>query len=232
MPSTSKTLYFMSSALATAIGIGILGYAMSQQWSYTTMKCARSESDLYNGSATIDLGLFKGLLKRESCPGFGSTDTFEVVPTLAEGEEVASLILHGLVVCLLVLCMVFSACSILISLYNSVSNPYETYMGPVGIYTCSSISACVSVVVLIIFVLNLNVTKMAEDLVTGFIPGISVVLLKESSEMKLGYYLVIPYTALSLLAIGLIYIYDHAAYTRRREQERPTEDAPKDIIMY
>lgn len=51
------------------------------------------------------------------------------------------LALHGLVVCLVVLCFVFSAISILISLYNSVSNPYETYMGPIGIYTCSSLSS-------------------------------------------------------------------------------------------
>lgn len=50
------------------------------------------------------------------------------------------LVLHALVVSLLVLCLVFSAANILISIYNSVSNPYETYMGPVGIYTCSSLS--------------------------------------------------------------------------------------------
>lgn len=62
-----------------------------------------------------------------------------VIPTLA-GREVASVVLHGLVLCLLALCLLFSACSILISLYNSVSNPYETYMGPVGVYICSSLS--------------------------------------------------------------------------------------------
>lgn len=50
------------------------------------------------------------------------------------------LALHSLVLCLLVLCFLFSAASILISLYNSVSNPYETYMGPMGIYTSSSLS--------------------------------------------------------------------------------------------
>lgn len=50
------------------------------------------------------------------------------------------LALHALVLCLLVLCFLFSAVSIIISLYNSVSNPYETYMGPVGIYASSSIS--------------------------------------------------------------------------------------------
>lgn len=93
-------------------------------------------------------------------------------------------------------------------------------------------AACLSVVALIIFVLNVNVTNMAEVLVENFTEAISVDLKNKSSMMQLGYYLVIPYTVLSLLAIGLIYMYDHAAYTHRREQQRPTEDAPKEIMMY
>lgn len=65
-----------------------------------------------------------------------------VITILAGGVNPAttSAVLHGLVLCLLVLCFVFSASSILISLYNSFSNPYETYMGPLGIYVCSSLS--------------------------------------------------------------------------------------------
>lgn len=62
-----------------------------------------------------------------------------VIPTLAE-IGVTPLVLHILVVCLLALCLLFSVASILISLYNSVSNPYETYMGPMGLYACSSLS--------------------------------------------------------------------------------------------
>lgn len=84
--------------------------------------------------------------------------------------------------------------------------------------------------VLIIFVVNVTVTSMAEDVVKNFSEDAD--LRNKSSEMKLGYYLVILYTLLSLLAIALIYMYDHAAYTHRREQQRPTEDAPKEIMMY
>lgn len=62
-----------------------------------------------------------------------------VIPMLAE-IGVTPLVLHILVLCLLGLCLLFSAASILISLYNSVSNPYETYMGPMGLYACSSLS--------------------------------------------------------------------------------------------
>lgn len=71
---------------------------------------------------------------------------------------------------------------------------------------------------------------MAEELVKTFTGEVD--LKNKSAEMKIGYYLLIPYTVLSLLAISLIYMYDHAAYTQRREQQRPTEDAPKEIMMY
>ncbi|XP_042252750.1 clarin-3 isoform X2 [Thunnus maccoyii] len=161
----------------------------------------------------------------------GDSKGSEVFPQLIETGTVP-LVLHALVVCLLCLCLLFSAGSILISLYNSVSNPYETYMGPIGIYTSSSISTCLSVLVLIIYVLNVNVTSMAEDLVGKFTEDTPVDLRNKTTEMSVGYYLVIPYTVLSLLALVLIYMYDHAAYTQRKEQQRPTEDAPKEIMMY
>lgn len=72
---------------------------------------------------------------------------------------------------------------------------------------------------------------MAEELVIS-VNTIQVKLKNKSSEMLLGYYLVIPYIVLSLIAIVAIYAYEHAAYTYRREQQRPTEDTPKEIMMY
>ncbi|KAG8009217.1 Clarin-3 [Nibea albiflora] len=195
------------------------------------MECARS-TDFFNGSAVVTLQLFDGTLDRTFCPTFGGTDDFQVISKLVETPTVTPLALHALSLCLLVLCLVFSAASILISLYNSVSNPYQTYMGPIGIYACSSLSACLSVLTLIIFVVNVNVTSMAEDLVKLYADNIPVDLRNKSTEMGLGYYLVIPYTVFCLVAIALIYMYDHAAYTQRKEQQRPTEDAPKEIMMY
>ncbi|XP_030257040.1 clarin-3 isoform X2 [Sparus aurata] len=154
-----------------------------------------------------------------------------LIPTLANIGGV-NIVLHALAVLLLVLCLLFSALSILISLYNSVSNPYETYMGPIGIYVCSSLSACLSFLVLILFVVNVQATDLTEKLVKNLANELEVKVRDESSQMQFGYYLVIPYTVLSLVAILLIYLYDHAAYTQRKEQQRPTEDAPKEIMMY
>ncbi|XP_070847580.1 clarin-3 [Chaetodon trifascialis] len=232
MPSTKKTIYFMSSALVTAIAIGILGFAMSTEWAKMTMKCGK-DSDNLNGTAVITLKLFQGDLVRVSCPVFGNPqpEIFQVFPKVMEaGSSPAAL--HILTVCLMALCLLFSAATILTSLYNSVSNPYENYMGPVGIYAYSSLSTCLSVLVLILFAVNISVTSMAEELTKNIAHNDDLHLKDKSTEMQTGFYLVIPYTVLSLLAIALIYMYDHAAYTHRKEQQKPTEDAPKETMMY
>lgn len=85
---------------------------------------------------------------------------------------------------------------------------------------------------IIIFILNVIVTKMADEVVQHFSGGVAAVVGNKATEVQLGFYLVIPYVVLSLLAIVVIYMYDHAAYTQRREQQKPTEDAPKEIMMY
>lgn len=92
--------------------------------------------------------------------------------------------------------------------------------------------ACISFLVLILYVVNVQLTEMSEHLVQNDV-GSDVVYLKDkTSEFQVGYYLMIPYMVLSLLAILLVYLYEHAAYTHRQEQQRPTEDAPKEIMMY
>ncbi|XP_029953694.1 clarin-3 [Salarias fasciatus] len=228
MPSSKKILHFTASALLTSVAVGLLGFGMSAQWAISNSSCGGTI--LVNGTAKIELALFEGKLERVDCPLFGSTDYFSVVPTLIDIGG-ASSALHILVVFLLVLSLLFSAGNILISLYNSVANPYETYMGPIGVYTCCSVSVCLAALALILFVVNISVTGMADSLVEKF--SSSEVTLKDlSSEMQVGFFMIIPNIALNLGAIGSIYMYDHAAYTHRREQQKPTEDAPKEIMMY
>lgn len=77
MPSSQKMLFFLSSALVTAISVGLLGYGMSAQWATTTMECASDGSGFFNGTAIITLDLFKGNLARNFCPLFGSNDNFQ-----------------------------------------------------------------------------------------------------------------------------------------------------------
>ncbi|CAL8282690.1 unnamed protein product [Merluccius merluccius] len=232
MPSTTKVLHFFCSALATSVSVGLLGFSMSTSWSESSMECTEQNTAYGNGSAMITMALFDLISARSFCPVLGQDpEVFKAFPELAKVGG-APQILHGLCVLLLVLCLVCSAGSILISLYNSISNPYETYMGPIGIYACNAGSACLSLLVLIVFALNVHVTGMPEGLARSNSKVIPVDVRDTQTQMGLGYFLVIPYLALSLLATGFIYLYQHAAYTHRREQQKPTEDAPKEIMMY
>lgn len=67
----------MSSALATAISVGVLGFCMSIRWAKMTVDCASGNNTFFNGSATLNLDLFEGVLERSFCPFFLPEATFQ-----------------------------------------------------------------------------------------------------------------------------------------------------------
>lgn len=75
MPSAEKVVYFLSSAVLSMIGVAVLGYGMSAEWVSSTMACSPSSTDVFNGSATIQMGLFKGNKLKDSCPRFTADET-------------------------------------------------------------------------------------------------------------------------------------------------------------
>ncbi|XP_066518955.1 clarin-3 [Hoplias malabaricus] len=217
MPSTKKIMYFLSSAILQVAAVGILGYGMSTDWVQSKMACGPLGNEIFNGSATIKMGLFNGSEKKEGCPRF---DTNNVVPVFAKLEQIggAAVALQGLVVGLLSLSLLGSAGSILITLYNTVSNPYETYMGPIGLFACSGMSAISAFLALVLYLINVLVVRI----------GMEIAELKNDSNLKdeevqllVGFYLLLPYIAADILTTVLVYLYSHEAYTQRREQEKP-----------
>ncbi|KAJ8284747.1 hypothetical protein COCON_G00035970 [Conger conger] len=228
MPSSKKTLHFLTSSLATSAGVGMLGYGMSTQWSVSEMNCSPRGEQNFTGTANVKFELFSCQLAKRSCPSFNTDGNFEVFELLADVGG-ASFILHAIIIGLLALTLLSSACSILITLYNSVSNPYQTYMGPLGLYTCSSISSVLSLLVLVLFLINTLVVGVPQELVQS---NVAVDLKDISTQLQVGFYLLIPFMVCSVFAILCVFMYEHSAYTQRKEQQRPTEDAPKEIMMY
>ncbi|XDV44113.1 hypothetical protein PO909_012450 [Leuciscus waleckii] len=229
MPSTEKLLHFLSSSLICAAGVGLLGYGMAAEWASADMACGPINEEL-NGSSSLTIGLFNGTEDRFNCPRINTLG--EIVPVFNRLGKIAGapVILHALVVILLGLALVGSAGSILVSLYNSFSNPYQTYMGPIGVYTCSGLSVCVASLALILFVANAFLGQMFETLVKA--NAANVRLKDVKINLKVGFFLLIPYICFNMVCILVVYLYVHTAYTRRKEQEKPTEDAPKEIMMY
>ncbi|XP_026873305.2 clarin-3 [Electrophorus electricus] len=228
MPSVKKVLYFLSSALLSIGGVAILGYSMSADWAQSTLACFPQNGSMDGGSVTIQMGLFNGSEEKIACPRFDFIDKVTVFDKLTTIGG-AAIILHALVLGLLIIALVGSAGSILITLFNTVSNPYETYMGPIGLFVCSGLSASLAFLALLLYLANMFGVKVAQKMVQL---DSEVVVSDEKVTFLVGFYLLLPYIAVSLLAILLVYLYVHAAYTQRREQEKPTEDAPKDIMMY
>ncbi|XP_056114038.1 clarin-3 [Rhinichthys klamathensis goyatoka] len=230
MPSTEKLLHFLSSCLICAAGVCLLGYGMSADWASAEMACAPSETEVFNGSSRLNIGLFDGIENKINCPRISKLgEKVSVFDRLGKVAG-AQVILHALVVILLALALVGSVGSILVSLYNSFSNPYQTYMGPIGVYTCSGLSVCVASLALILYVANTYLGQMFETLVKADTPKVTLKDVK--INLKVGFFLLIPYICFNMICILMVYLYVHAAYTRRKEQEKPTEDAPKEIMMY
>ncbi|KAF4084861.1 hypothetical protein AMELA_G00110830 [Ameiurus melas] len=233
MPSSEKILYFLSSAVLSIIGVAVLGYGMSTEWAYSIMACSpkiKNGTLESNGTATIRMGLFEGSEVKDSCPFFTPDEikvkVFERLSDIG-GDGIG---IHAMVVVLLVFALVASAGSILITLYNTISNPYETYMGPIGLYVCSGISACLAFLAMILYLINLLGLNIAEKIV---LTKDTTIMLKDGDvTFEPGFFMILPYITVNLLAILLVYLYAHAAYRQRQEQQKPTEDAPKEILMY
>ncbi|XP_052426041.1 clarin-3 [Carassius gibelio] len=230
MPSSEKLAHFLSSAGLCAAGVVLLAFGMSTDWADAVLDCGPPGTTEFNGTSSLETGLFNGTETKIRCPRIDSPGKQVIVFTRLAKVAGAPIILHALVVILLALALFGSAGSILVTLYNSFSNPYQTYMGPIGLYTCSGLSVSVATLALILYVSNIFLGEMFQTLVKAV--EANVELKNPKITLKAGFFLLIPYIGLNLLAILVVYLYVHAAYTRRKEQEKPTEDAPKEIMMY
>ncbi|MCJ8738748.1 hypothetical protein PDJAM_G00039360 [Pangasius djambal] len=229
MPSAEKILYFLSSAMLSVIGVAVLGYGMSADWVSSTMACSPTDTSWFNGTATIHMGLFKGTELKDSCPRFTTSEKPILVFDVMSAVGGSGVGLHAVVVVLLVFAMVASAGSIFITLYNTISNPYETYMGPIGLYVCSGLSACLAFLAMVLYLINLLGINIGKQILLSNLDG---TLRNEIVTFMAGFFMILPYITVNLLAILLVYLYAHTAYRQRQEQQKPTEDAPKEILMY
>ncbi|XP_051968092.1 clarin-3-like [Xyrauchen texanus] len=230
MPSVEKLMHFLSSAIINAAGAAVLAFGMSTYWAESTLRCASTNDDFSNGTAFLKITLFNGTEDKIACPRFDKLGEYVEVFNRLQKHGQGPIVLHGLVVALLAVALFGSVGSILITLYNSFSNPYQTYMGPVGLYACSGLSASVATLALILFVLNVYPLQMFQALVLAQESDVKLENVK--TDLHAGFFLLIPYICANLFAILIVFLYVHIAQTRRKEQEKPTEDAPQDIMMF
>ncbi|NXS27823.1 CLRN3 protein, partial [Pomatostomus ruficeps] len=134
-------------------------------------------------------------------------------------------------IALLVLGLLSSLLGAGFTLTNALSNPYQTFLGPIGVYTWNSACGVLTLVAMILFPVNVQGNRLSEELARSCSASVQE---HTGSQHSYGYsyWLMLLIVLLNATSLVIIYLYDHARYSRRKEQERPIENAPKDVILF
>lgn len=84
---------------------------------------------------------------------------------------------------------------------------------------------------MILFPVNIEVHSLSVELARVCSPLLQT---PTSSAHTYGYsyWIMLLIIFLNIGSIIIIYFYDHARYSKKKEQERPIENAPKDVILF
>ncbi|XP_034787600.1 clarin-3 [Pan paniscus] len=226
MPTTKKTLMFLSSFF-TSLGsfIVICSILGTQAWITSTIAVRDSAS---NGSIFITYGLFRGESSQELSHGLAEPKKkFAVLEILNNSSQKT---LHSVTILFLVLSLITSLLSSGFTFYNSISNPYQTFLGPTGVYTWNGLGASFVFVTMILFVANTQSNQLSEELFQMLYPATT----SKGTTHSYGYsfWLILLIILLNIVTVTIIFFYQKARYQRKQEQRRPMEYAPRDGILF
>uniref|UniRef100_A0A8C5SW49 Clarin 3 n=1 Tax=Laticauda laticaudata TaxID=8630 RepID=A0A8C5SW49_LATLA len=216
MPSRRKTVMFASAFFTSLCSFVIVCIVLAtKNW---------VSSDLTNSNMRliITYGLFQGVCSDES-PGISSPHTnFQVAGTLKDNTLK---IFHGVIIFLLVVTMLSSFLSSGFTCYNAISNPYQTFLGSTGVYTWNSVSCK-----LILFIMNVEVNKLSAEL--AITHCIAFTSFEQSNSYGYSYWIMLLIIALNATTVIITVFYQRAKYSKKKERERPLDNAPKDGILF
>ncbi|NXR52837.1 CLRN3 protein, partial [Hippolais icterina] len=227
MPSRKKTSMF-ASAFCTCVGsFAVICVALATpQWVSSDVRYSRTGS---NVTVSLKYGLFRGTCEQFVDAGLQvSTTTFQVTDALSSARSRA---LNVATIVVLVLALLSSLLSSGFTCTNAVSNPYQTFLGPVGVYTWNSMCGILILIALILFPVNVQGNGLSEELAHGCSTSLQTHLGSRHSY-GYSYWIMLLILFLNIASLIIIYFYDHARYSKKKEQERPIENAPKDVILF
>ncbi|KAL9847032.1 clarin-3 [Geothlypis trichas] len=231
MPSRKKTSMF-ASAFCTCVSsfVVICVVLATPQWVSSEVRFAGTGSTV---TVSLTYGLFRGTCEQFVDAGLQvSQSTFQVSEALGSSSSSSSS--RGLLVAtivVLVLALLSSLLSAGFTCTNAVSNPYQTFLGPIGVYTWNSLCGVFTLLAMILFPVNVEGSSLSEELAHSC---------SSSPQDHLGskhsygysYWIMLLILFLNIASLIIIYFYDHARYSKKKEQERPIENAPKDVILF
>ncbi|NXO23056.1 CLRN3 protein, partial [Cisticola juncidis] len=227
MPSRKKSCMFASAFCACVGSFVVLCVVLATpQWVSSEVRFSRTGS---NVTVSLQYGLFRGTCEQFVDAGLQvSKTTFQVTdaPLSATSRALSVTTIVVLVLALL--------CSLLSSGFtgtNALSNPYQTFLGPTGVYTWSSLCGLLTLVAMILFPVNVEGNSLSEELARACSTSLQARLGSRHSY-GYSYWIMLLIILLNAASLIIIYFYDHASYSKKKEQERPIENAPKDVILF
>ncbi|XP_052617948.1 clarin-3 [Peromyscus californicus insignis] len=226
MPTTQKTLLFLS-GFVTSLGsvVVICSILGTQAWVTSTIFFTDAIS---NGTIVITYGLFRGTSAQDLNEGLQDLDkNFEVLGILGNSSQKS---LHLVAIIFLILSLGASVLSSVFTFYNSISNPYQTFLGPMGVYTWNGLSASFVFLTMLLFVGNTESNHLSEELSQKLYPD----TVNERTTHTYGYsfWLILLVILLNIVTVVIIIFYQKARYQQKQEQRKPVEYAPRDGILF
>ncbi|XP_014800731.1 PREDICTED: clarin-3 [Calidris pugnax] len=226
MPSRKKSGMFASAFLTCVCSFVLICVVLAtQHWISSEVHFSGT-----NSTTTVSLtyGLFSGTCDQFSSGLLVPEKNFQVADILnnvtAKGTVTATIVI-------LVFSLLVSLLSSGFTCTNAVSNPYQTFLGPIGVYTWNSLCGIFVLLAMILFPVNVEGNGLSIELARGCFPA-----LQTHTESKhtygYSYWIMLLIIFLNIASIIIIYFYDHARYSKKKEQERPIENAPKDVILF
>ncbi|NXX80992.1 CLRN3 protein, partial [Urocolius indicus] len=227
MPSRKKTVMFASAFLTCVFSFVLICTVLgTQQWVSSDVHFSDTTS---NATVSLTYGLFTGTCKQYIDAGLQvSEKDFKVEKNLGTTPAKNT---NTAIVAILVLGLVSSFLSCVFTCTNAVSNPYRTFLGPIGVYTLNSFCGIFIFLAMILFPVNVQHHNLSLELAQGCF---SVLQTQNSSAHSYGYsfWITLPILFLNIASITIICFYEHARYSKKKERERPIESAPKDVILF
>lgn len=196
------------------------------QWVSSEVRFSRTGS---NVTVSLSYGLFRGTCEQFVDAGLQvSKTTFQVADALSSARTRA---LNVATIVVLVLALLSSVLSSGFTCTNAVSNPYQTFLGPVGVYTWNSVCGLLILLAMILFPVNVEGSRLSEELARGCSTSLQTHIGSKHSY-GYSYWIMLLIVFLNAASLIIIYFYDHARYSKKKEQERPIANAPKDVILF
>ncbi|XP_051838671.1 clarin-3 [Antechinus flavipes] len=229
MPTTRKKLLFLA-GFGTSLGsLATVCLALATpQW--VTGRIEFSDSSFSNGSVVLTYGLFRGESSQELTSGLGQSDlAFEVLTTLSDSSPKS---LHSAVIALLFLSLFTSLLSSGLTLFNSISNPYQTWLGPTSIFTWNGLNAAFVLGAMVLFAVNTQANGLSAAMSSALYLSQDYSYGGASHSYLYAFWLLLLVLALNALTVAVVAFYQNARYHRQQKRRKPMENAPRDGILF